>query len=319
MKAKNEKRKSKGEKVGIIGAGNVGAALAQRILENDLANVVLLDIDGDISRAKAYDLEDAAPIMGHEKEIIGTSDYADLKDADIVVITAGFARKPGMSREDLTRKNGAVVKDVSLNIKKHAPGSIIIVVTNPLDVMSYVAYKASGFDRRKVIGMAGALDASRHANLTAHALNAMRTEVESVVIGSHDGNMIPLPAYSKARGRPLKDVMDGENLERTTERTKKRGAEIVSLLKTGSAFFAPSAACLYMIKSILRDELLTMCASVYLDGEYGLSDIFIGVPIVLGKNGIKEIVTLELTGEEAEKLKKAAEALKAAVRKYENP
>ncbi len=310
-------RNKKGDKISIIGAGNVGAALAQRILEHDLADVVLVDIDEDISKGKAYDLQDASPIIGYEKVVEGTSDYSKIKDSSIVVITAGFPRKPGMSRDDLIQKNGSVVKDISLKIKEFAPASIIIVVTNPLDLMSYLAYKVSGFDRSKVMGMAGVLDAARCSNLAAEELDIMRTEVDSVILGSHGNGMVPLFAYSNAQGKPLKDVFDEEKQHRIRERTKKRGAEIVSLLKTGSAFFAPSAACFSMIKSILRNELLTLCVSVYLNGEYGLKDVFIGVPIVLGKNGIKEIVELKLSGDESEKLKKSAELIKDSIGKLE--
>ena len=308
-------RNKKGDRISIIGAGNVGAALAQRILEHDLADVILVDIDEDISKGKAYDLQDASPIIGYEKVVEGTSDYSKIKDSSIVVITAGFPRKPGMSRDDLIQKNGSVVKDISLKIKEFAPASIIIVVTNPLDLMSYLAYKVSGFDRSKVMGMAGVLDAARCSNLAAEELDIMRTEVDSVIVGSHGNDMVPLFAYSKAQGKPLKNVFDEEKQRRIAERTKKRGAEIVSLLKTGSAFFAPSAACFSMIKSILHNELLTLCVSVYLDGEYGLKDIFIGVPIVLGKNGIKKIVELKLSGDESEKLKKAAESIKDSIGK----
>ncbi len=308
----------KGDKVSIIGAGNVGALMAQRILEHGLANVILVDIDEGISKGKTYDLQDASPIIGYEKEILGTADYSEIKNSKIVVISAGFPRKPGSSREDLILKNSSVVKEVALKIKEFAPTSIIIVVTNPLDIMSYIAYKTSGFDRNRVIGMAGVLDSARCSNLAAEKINIKRTEVDSIIIGSHDKNMIPLFNYSKVEGRPLINVFDKQKQRDLAEQTRKRGAEIVSLLKTGSAFFAPSAACFSMIKSILHNELLTVCASVYLDGEYGLKDIFIGVPVMLGKNGIEKIVKLELSDDEMENLKKAASALSASIRKYEN-
>lgn len=302
-------------KVSIIGAGNVGAMLAQRILEHDIANVTLIDIDEGISKGKAYDLEDAASIMGYEKEVEGTSDYSKIKDSDIVVITAGFPRKPGMTREELIQKNAAVIKNITLKIKEFAPESIIIVVTNPLDIMSYLAFKLSGFDRRKVIGMAGVLDSARCSNLAAKKLGIVQTEVDSVIIGSHDANMLPLFGYSKMQGRSLKDILDEAKRSNLTEKTRKRGAQIVALLKSGSAFFAPSAACFLMVKSILHNEMLTLCASVYLDGEYGLKDIFIGAPIVLGKGGIKKIVELKLTSDESESLKKAALLIKDSMGK----
>lgn len=303
------------EKVSIIGAGGVGAALAQRILENDIADVVLVDIDEGISKGKAFDLQDASPIMGYEKDVEGTSDYSMIMYSSIVVITAGFPRKPGMSRDDLIQKNGYIVKDTALKIKEFAPNSIIIVVTNPLDIMGYLAYKISGFDRRRVMGMAGVLDSARLSNLTAEELNIMRTEVDSIVVGSHDDNMVPLLTYSKAQGRSLDIIFDETKRASIVERTKKRGSEIVSLLKSGSAFFAPSAACFCMVKSILRNERLMLCASVYLNGEYGLRDLFIGVPVVLGRNGIEKIVELKLTNDELEKLKKAAELLKDSILK----
>jgi len=305
----------KSEKVSIIGAGNVGAMLAQRILENDLADVILVDIDEGISKAKAYDLQDAAPIMGYEKEVEGTSDYSKIKNSTVVIVTAGFPRKEGMSRDDLIQKNGAIIKEVSLKIKEFAPDSIVIVVTNPLDIMSYLTYKITGFDCKKIIGMAGALDAARCSNLVAEELDVMRTEVDSIVVGSHDDNMMPLFAHSKAQGKPLNIVFDEAKQRYITEKTKKRGTEIVSLLKLGSAFFAPSAACFSMIKAILHNEHVMLCASVYLNGEYGLQDLFIGAPVILGIGGVEEIVELELTGDERKKLKKAAELIKESILK----
>lgn len=309
------KMSKKDKKVSIIGGGNVGAALAQKVLEHDLADVTLVDIDEGISKGKACDLQDAAPIMGYEKNIEGTSDFSKIEDSDIVAITAGFPRQPGMSRDDLIQKNSPIVKSASLKIKEFTPSSIIIVVTNPLDIMSYIAYKTSGFDRSRVLGMAGALDAARCSNLTAEELGVMRTEVDSVVIGSHDNNMVPLLAHSKAQGKPLKNIFDEAKQHAIAERIKKRGGEIVSLLKSGSAFFAPSAACFLMIKSILNNERITLCASVFLDGEYGLYGIFIGVPIVLGKDGMEEIIELELSSSESEQLKKAADAIKDSISK----
>lgn len=306
------------DKVSIIGAGNVGAALAQLILEQSLADVILVDIDEGISKGKAFDLEDASSIMGYESDIEGTSDYSKIKDSSVVVVTAGFPRKPGMSRDDLLIKNGSVVKDISLKIKEFAPDSILIMVTNPLDVMSYFAYKITGFDRRRILGMAGILDSARCSNQAASELGVTQTEVDSVVIGSHDENMIPLFAHSKAEGRPFTSLFAVSKQNEIIERTKKRGSEIVSLMKSASAFFAPSAACFSMVKSILKNERLTLCASAYLDGEYGLQDLFIGVPLLLGRAGIEKIIELELTPEEARNLKKAAELLKNSISKLPN-
>ncbi|MDD5680842.1 MAG: malate dehydrogenase [Candidatus Omnitrophica bacterium] len=303
----------KNVKISVIGAGNVGAMLALRIVEHDLADVVLVDIDEGISKGKAYDLADASSIMGYDKKVEGTSDYSKLQDSAVVAITAGFARRPGMSRDDLIQKNGAVVREVVLKIKQFAPQSVIIVVTNPLDIMTYLAYKLSGFDRHKVIGMAGILDSARQSNLIAEDLGITKPEVDSVIIGSHDDNMVPLLNYSKVQGQPLKKVLEENRLTSIVERTKKRGAEIVSLLKTGSAFFAPSAACFSMIKCILNNEHLTMCASIYLDGEYGLRDLCIGVPVIMGKNGAEKIVQLELDDHEYKKFRESAQLIKDSV------
>lgn len=302
-------------KVTIVGAGNVGAMTALRIIEHELADVVLIDIDEGISKGKAYDLADASSIMGYEKKVEGTSDYSKINGSSIVIITAGFARRPGMSREDLIQKNGAVIEEVALKAKEFAPESIIIVVTNPLDIMTYLAYKVSGFDRHRVMGMAGVLDSARQSNLVSEEMGITKPEVDSVIIGSHDDNMVPLLNYSKVQGQPLKKVLDETKLASILERTKKRGAEIVSLLKSGSAFFAPSAACFSMVKCILNNEHLTMCASVYLDGEYGLHDICLGVPVALGKNGIEKILQLDLDDDERMRLQKSAELVKDSISK----
>ena len=302
-------------KITIVGAGNVGAMTALRIIEHELADVVLIDIDEGISKGKAYDLADASSIMGYEKKVEGTSDYSKINGSSIVIITAGFVRKPGMSREDLIQKNGAVIKEVVLKVKEFTPESIIIVVTNPLDIMTYLAYKVSGFDRNRVMGMAGILDSARQSNLISEEMGITKPEVDSIIVGSHDDNMVPLLNYSKVQGQPLKKVMDEAKLAAILERTKKRGAEIVSLLKSGSAFFAPSAACFSMVKCILNNERLTMCASVYLDGEYGLHDMCLGVPVVLGKNGIEKILQLDLDDDECRRLQKSAELVKDSISK----
>jgi malate dehydrogenase len=301
------------KKVGIIGAGSVGAMLAQRILEHDSADIVLVDIDEGLAKGKACDLQDAAPIIGYEKDIIGTGDYGMIKNSDVVVITAGFPRKPGMTREDLIKKNGSVIKEVTSKIKEFAGQSVVIVVTNPLDVMAYLAYKSLGFGRTRVIGMAGLLDSSRCSNLAAQELGIMRTEVDSVVMGSHDTNMVPMLRFSKAQGRAIDTVLEEKRQADLTERVKKRGAEIVSLLRSGSAFFAPSAACFSMVKSIIKNEHITLPASVFLDGEYGFNDIFMGVPVVLGEAGVEKIVELELTAGERARLEDAAASIKRSI------
>lgn len=305
----------KAKKVSIIGAGNVGGLLALRIVEHDLADVVLVDIDEGIAKGKAYDLADASAIMGYEKKVEGTADCSKIRDSAIVVITAGFPRKAGMSREDLIQKNGAVVREAALKIKEFAPDAVIIVVTNPLDIMAYLTYKVSGFEHKKVIGMAGVLDSARQSNLISEELNIMKSDVDSVIIGSHDDNMVPLLNYSKAQGMPLKKAAGEKKIDEITERAKKRGAEIVSLLKSGSAFFAPSAGCFSMVKCVLNNERLTMCASAYLDGEYGLRGVYIGVPLVLGKNGVEKILQFNLDNYELEKFQKGARLIRSAIEK----
>ncbi len=305
----------KSTKISVIGAGNVGAMLVLRVVEHDLADVVLVDIDEGAAKGKAFDLADASAIMGYEKKVEGTSDYSKIKDSAIVVITAGFARKPGMTRDDLIQKNGAVIREVTRHIKEFSPESIVIVVTNPLDVMAYLAYKLSGFDRHRVIGMAGVLDSARQSNLIAEDLGIIKTEVDSVIVGSHDDNMVPLIGYSKVQGQPLGKMVSEEKLAEIIERTKTRGAEIVSLLKAGSAFFAPSAACFSMIKCILNNERLMMCASAYLEGEYGVNDLFIGVPVIIGKNGIEKIVEMDLDAAERKKFEISVQSARDSVAK----
>lgn len=305
----------KTEKVSIIGAGNVGALLAMRIVEHDLSDVILVDIDEGIAKGKAYDLADASAIMVYEKKVEGTADYSKIRGSAVVVITAGFTRKPGMTREDLIEKNSAVIKEVSLKIKEFAPDAVVIVVTNPLDIMAYLAYKVSGFDHKKVIGMAGILDSARQSNLISEELKIMKSDVDSVIIGSHDDNMVPLLDYSKAQGMPLKKMAEEQKICEIIERGKKRGAEIVTLLKSGSAFFAPSAGCFSMVKCILQNERLTMCASAYINGEYGLRDMYIGVPIVLGKKGVEKILQFDLDKDELENFQKSAGLVKSAIEK----
>jgi len=302
--------RKKGDKISIIGAGNVGAMVAQRILEHDLADVVLLDIERGRCQGKVGDLCDAAPIMGYEKEVIGTSDYSMIRGSNIVVVTAGYPRTPGMSREDLLRKNASIIRDVSLKIKEYEPGAIVIIITNPLDLMTYLTYKTTGFQRTKVLGMAGTLDSARFSNLAARELNITSTEIESIVIGSHDTRMVPLLGHSKAQGKPLQEIFSPEKQRSLVEDTRNRGAYIVQLLKSGSAFFAPSAACFTMIKAILHNEHAILPVSVYLEGEYGFNDVCIGIPISLGKSGMEQIVELQLTDEETGQLNEAVEQLK---------
>jgi len=297
-------------KVSIIGAGAVGATLAQRILESGLADVVLLDIAKDLAAGKALDLSDAAPIIGHERSIAGTDDYGQIESSDIIVVTAGFPRRPGMTREDLIARNADVVKEVSQKIKAHSPSSIIIVVTNPLDLMTYLSFKVTGFAREKVMGMAGVLDSSRLTHLIASELKVPRSSVETCILGSHGDTMVPLLSMTRVAGKPVFDVIAKDKLEAIIERARDRGAEIVSLLGSGSAYYSPSAAVFKMIKAILDDSKETLAVSAYLKGEYGLSDICIGVPCKIGHRGIEEIVEIELTGEEKRAFLESAKAIK---------
>ena len=300
-------------KVSIIGAGAVGATLAHRVLEADLADVVLLDIIKNLAIGKAFDLLDASPIIGHERTITGTDDYKEITSSDIIVITAGLARKPGMTREDLTARNAGIVKGISENIKRYAPGSIVIVVTNPLDSMTYLTYKATGFKREKVFGMAGELDASRFIYLIASELKVPRSSVRTYMLGSHGDTMVPVLSKTTVSGKPVSQVMPKEKVDAIVKRTCNRGAEIVSLFGSGSAYYSPSAAVFKMISAILNNAKETVVASVCLDGEYALKDIAIGVPCEIGRNGIERIVELKLSKEEDIAFRASAKAIKSTI------
>ena len=301
------------KKISVIGAGAVGATLAQRIIESGIADVVLVDILKNVAAGKALDLLDASPVVGHECNIIGTDDYAQTKDSDIVVITAGLPRKPGMTREELISKNAGIVKAVSESIKKHSPSAMVIVVTNPLDVMTYLALKIMGSGRNKVFGMAGVLDGARMAYLIAEELKVKRSTVETVVLGSHGETMVPVLSRTKVFGKPVTGLMPKDKLDKIVKRTCDRGAEIVSLLGTGSAFYSPSAATLKMIKAIINDTKETLTVSALLEGEYGLKDVCIGVPCVIGKSGMEKVIETDLSKEEKEAFLKSASAIKSSI------
>lgn len=300
-------------KVSVIGSGAVGATLAQRIFESGLADVVLVDILKNVACGKAIDLLDASPVTGTEQAIIGTDDYKEITGSEIVVITAGLPRKPGMTREDLIAKNSAIIKDVSSNIKNHAPSAIVIVVTNPLDSMTYLAWKLTGFKRERVFGMAGVLDGSRFVALIADELKVPRSSVQTCVMGSHGDTMVPIISKTSVAGKPVTGLIKKEMLDKIIKRTCDRGAEIVSLLGTGSAYYSPSASVFKMINAILNDTGETLVASAYLDGEYGLKDIFIGIPCKIGKNGIEKIIEIDMSEEEASALRKSAQAIKSSI------
>jgi malate dehydrogenase len=302
-------------KISIIGAGNVGAQAAMRILEHDLAEIVLVDIQGDLANAKALDLMDAGAISGYKSKIEGTSDYALTEDSEVVVITAGFTRKPGMSREELLEKNVRVVSEVISQVKKYTPHSILIIVTNPLDILTHLALKLSGFPASRVMGMAGILDAARFSVQIAKSLKVSSSEIDSAILGSHSDKMLILSRLSRHNKQLLDKLLKPEELNLAEEKTRNRGAEIVELLKGGSAFFAPSAGILRMVEAIVRDKHEIMPVSGYLDGHYGLKDITLGTLARIGRKGIEEIIELDLTPGEKEFLHKTAEEMRSSLKK----
>lgn len=300
-------------KVSIIGAGAVGATLAQRILESDLADVVLLDVLKNLAVGKSFDLLDASPLLGHGRSITGTDDYKEIKGSRIVVVTAGLARKPGMSREDLIAKNAAIVKNVTKNIVSYCPDAIVIIVTNPLDTMTYLAYKTSGFNRERVFGMAGALDGSRFIYLISEELKVPRSSVTTYMLGSHGETMVPVLSKTYIDKKPVTDLLPKEKLDQIVNRTRDRGAEIVGLFGTGSAYYSPSAAAFRMVNAIAKDSQEVLVTSAYLDGEYGLKDLCIGVPCTIGKRGIGKILDIGLSKEESGAFQKSAQAIKDSI------
>jgi malate dehydrogenase len=300
-------------KISVIGAGMVGATLAQRIFESGMADVILVDVLKNIAVGKSLDLIDAAPLTGTEAEIVGTDDYSRVSGSDIVVVTAGLPRKPGMTREDLIAKNAAIIKNVCSQIKNAAPEAVLIIVTNPLDTMTYLAWKVTGFSRNKVFGMAGELDSSRMASLIAEELKVRRRDVETMVLGSHGDTMVPLISKTRVSGRPVEDLIDKASLEKIIQRTRDRGAEIVRSLGTGSAFYSPSAAVFSMLKTMLGTKTLTHVVSACLDGEYGLKDVCIGVPCRLGRSGLEKVLELELSVGEAAQFKSSAKAIRETI------
>lgn len=296
-------------KISVIGAGNVGAEVARRLAEKDLGDIVLVDIIDGIPQGKALDIQQAGPIVGYNSLIKGTSDFAEIRDSDFVVVTAGLARKPGMSRDDLLHKNVEIISSVSKQIKTYAPHSIILIVTNPLDTMTYVAWKASGFESRKVLGMAPLLDLARMAAFIALELKVPVTEVKAMVLGTHGDLMVPIISQTTVSGTPVSFLLPPEKIAAIVKRTQNGGAEIVSYLKTGSAYYAPSAAAAYMVEAMLKDKKEVIASSVYTDGKYGLKGLYIGLPARLGRNGVEEIVGIPLTPEEDAALKRSAEAI----------
>jgi malate dehydrogenase len=299
--------------VTVIGAGNVGASVAQRVAEGRLADVVLIDIVEGLPQGKALDLAEAAPIVGHDMRIIGTNDYADTAGSDIIVVTSGLARQPGMSRDDLLAKNAGIVRSVVQQAAAQSPGAILIIVTNPLDAMCHVALEASGFSPERVIGMAGVLDSARFRAFIAQELGVSVSSTHAFVLGGHGDTMVPLPRYSTAGGVPITELLDQARIDALVTRTRNGGAEIVALLKTGSAYYAPAASVAQMVDSILADRNEILPCAAYLQGQYGVDGLFVGVPVKLGRGGISQVVEIELAGEERTAFERSADAVRELV------
>lgn len=300
-------------KITVIGAGFVGSTLVQRLAERDYADVVMFDIIPNMPQGKALDLLQAGPVLGYDSLVVGTNDYADTANSDIVVITSGFPRKPGMTRDDLVKKNQEIISQVTREVVRHSPDSIIIMVTNPLDAMAQLAYHVSGFPRNRVIGMAGVLDTARFRTFIAQELNVSVRDVQAYVLGGHGDTMVPLSRMCTVAGVPISQLIPAERIEQIVQRTRDGGAEIVKLLGTGSAYFAPSASILQMVDSILLDKKMIMPCAAYLQGEYGIDGLFVGVPAKLGAQGLEQIVEIELTEDERSLLQKSANAVKELV------
>jgi malate dehydrogenase len=305
-------------KVTVIGAGNVGATAAQRIAEAGLADVCVIDVVEGLPQGKALDLAEAAPLQHHDQVIVGTNDYADTAGSDIIVVTAGMARQPGMSRDDLLLKNAGIVRAVVKQAVQYSPDSILIIVTNPLDAMVHAALEASGFPRERVIGMAGVLDSSRFRAFIAQDLGVSSADVSAFVLGGHGDTMVPLPRYSTVAGIPLPELMKPERIEELVQRTRTGGAEIVALLKAGSAFYAPASSVMHMVDSILNDRKRVLACAVLLHGEYGIDGLVVGVPLVLGASGVERVIEVALTPEEKAALMTSAGSVRGLIETMHN-
>ncbi|HNS03914.1 MAG TPA: malate dehydrogenase [Anaerolineae bacterium] len=300
-------------KITIVGAGFVGATAAHWCAAKELGDVVLFDIVEGMPQGKALDLLQAGPVEGYDLRIIGTNDYQDTANSDIVVITAGLPRKPGMTREDLVSVNAKIIRGVIENVVAYSPNAIFILVTNPLDTMTYLAYKVSGLPRERIIGQAGVLDSARMRAFISMELNVSVENIHAFVLGGHGDEMVPLARYSTVAGIPITELLPPERVEAIMDRTRKGGGEIVSLLKQGSAFFAPSSSTMQMVEAILKDRKMILPCSVYLEGEYGLNDICFGVPVKLGRNGVEQILQIELTEEERAAMDKSAALIRSSM------
>ncbi len=301
------------KKVTVVGAGNVGANTAQKIAAKELADVVLVDVVDGIPQGKGLDMLESAPVEGYDVSIVGANSYEQTAGSDIVVITAGFPRKPGMSRDDLLLANYEVVKSATEQAVHYSPNAILVLVTNPLDAMCWTAFKVSGFPRHRVIGMAGVLDSARFRTFIAEELNVSFENVTAMVLGGHGDTMVPLVRFTNVSGIPLTELTDQATIDRLVQRTRDGGAEIVKFLKTGSAYYAPAASTVEMVESILKDKKKVLPCAAYLDGEYGIHGLFVGVPVKLGAKGIEHIYPIKLTSDEAAALKKSADAVKELI------
>ncbi len=302
-------------KVTVIGAGNVGATTAQRIAEAGLADVVLVDIVEGLPQGKGLDLAEAAPVVSHDARVLGTNDYAETEGSDVIVVTSGLARQPGMSRDDLLARNPGIVKAVVEASATRSPNAVLVIVTNPLDAMCHVAMGASGFPRERVLGMAGVLDSARFRTFIAEELGVSVADTSAFVLGGHGDTMVPLPRYSTVAGIPITDLLPADRIAALVERTANGGAEIVALLKSGSAYYAPGAAAFEMVDAILRDRHRVLPCAVYLQGEYGVDGLFVGVPVVLGRGGMERIIEITLTDQERTAFDASAAAVKELVDK----
>ncbi len=301
-------------KISVIGAGFVGSTLAQRLVERDYVDVVMFDIIPNMPQGKALDMLEAGPVLGYDSQVIGTNDYADTANSSIVVITSGFPRKPGMSRDDLVKKNQEVITQVTEQVVRYSPNCIIVMVTNPLDAMAQLAYKISGFPRNRVVGESGVLDTARFRTFVARELNVSVRDVQAYVLGGHGDTMVPLTRMSTVAGVPLAQLLPPERIEQIVQRTRDGGAEIVKLLGTGSAYFAPSASVLQMVESIMLDKKMILPCSVYLEGEYGINGLFVGVPVKLGAGGAEQIIQVDLDENERAQLQRSADVVQELIK-----
>ncbi|MCP2619666.1 malate dehydrogenase [Candidatus Aminicenantes bacterium AC-334-K16] len=302
------------KKVSVIGAGHVGEVTAFKIAEKELADVVLLDIIEDMPIGKGLDMTEGGPVGKYDCRVTGTNSYEDTADSDIVVITAGRPRKPGMSRDELVDVNFKIVKPVTEQVVKYSPNSIIIVVSNPLDAMAYTAYKVSGFPKNRVVGMAGILDTTRYRAFISMELNVSVENIQALVLGGHGDTMVPIVRYTNVAGIPLTHFLPQERIDAIVERTRKGGGEIVKYLKTGSAYYAPALAVTEMVEAIIKDKKKILPCAAYLEGEYGINDLYFGVPVKLGENGVEEVIEIKLSDEEMDMLKKSEEAVRSVIK-----